>query len=98
VSALRAGKVDCANLFSTQPAIAVNGFVSLTDPKGFAQSEAVVPLVAKSVATPRVTAALDAVSAALTTEDLKQMLERLVVDKDDAATVAEDFLADNGLR
>jgi hypothetical protein len=34
VSALKEGKVDCANLFSTQSAIEVNGFVSLTDPKG----------------------------------------------------------------
>jgi hypothetical protein len=36
VSALKAGKVDCANLFSTQSAIPANGFISLEDPKGLA--------------------------------------------------------------
>ncbi len=97
VSALQAGKVDCANLFSTQPAIVVNGFVSLDDPKSFTPSEAVVPLIADDVADPEVTAALDAVSAALTTEDLKQMLKRVVVDKDDAVDIADEFLREKGL-
>jgi osmoprotectant transport system substrate-binding protein len=98
VSALKSGKVDCANLFSTQSAIAANGFVSLSDPKGFAQSEAVVPLVAKAAATPTVTAVLDAVSAKLTTENLKLLVKRVEVDKDDAATVADDFLDEQGLK
>lgn len=97
VSALKSGKIDCANLFSTQSAIAANGFVSLTDPKGFAQSEAVVPLIAKSAATPKVTAALDAVSAKLTTDNLRQLVKRVEVDKDDASTVAGDFLRQKGL-
>jgi osmoprotectant transport system substrate-binding protein len=97
VSALASGKVDCANLFSTQSAITEHGFVSLTDPKGLAESDAVVPLVASAVATPRVTRALAAVSAVLTTENLKAMVKRVEVDKDDEATVAADFLAHHHL-
>ncbi len=93
VSALKDGKVDCANLFSTQSAIAANGFVSLADPKGIVESEAVIPLVARNAVTPKATAALNAVSARLTTDDLKEMVKRVEVDKDDAAQVAEDFLA-----
>ena len=98
VSALRDGKVDCANLFSTQSAIEVNGFVSLDDPRGLIESEAVVPLVSTGAATPEVVSALDAVSEVLTTADLKAMVKRVEVDKEDAGTVADDFLREHGLR
>jgi osmoprotectant transport system substrate-binding protein len=98
VAALKSGKVDCANLFSTQSAIPQNGFVSLEDPKGLVESEAVVPLVTKDAATSEASDALDAVSAKLTTENLKEMVKRVEVDKDDAATVADDFLSENGLK
>jgi osmoprotectant transport system substrate-binding protein len=98
VSALKAGKVDCANLFSTQSAIPANGFVSLEDPKGLAQSEAIVPLILKSAATADVSSVLNDVSAKLTTDNLKEMVKRVEVDKDDAATVADDFLSKNGLK
>jgi osmoprotectant transport system substrate-binding protein len=97
VSALKSGKVDCANLFSTQSAIPVNGFVTLSDPKGFAQDEDVVPLIAKHAATPKVVAALDAVSAKLTTDTLKGLVKRVEIDKDDPASVADDFLSREGL-
>jgi osmoprotectant transport system substrate-binding protein len=98
VSALKSGKVDCANLFSTQSAIPQNGFVSLEDPKGLVESEAVVPLISKAAATAEATQVLDAVSAKLTTENLKGMVKRVEVDKDDAATVADDFLSQSGLK
>ncbi len=98
VSALKAGKVDCANLFSTQSAIEVNGFVSLEDPRGLIESEAVVPLVSTDAATPEVVDALNAVSDVLTTADLKAMVKRVEVDKEDAGTVADDFLREHGLR
>lgn len=98
VSALKAGKIDCANLFSTQSAIAVNGFVTLADPKHFAQSEAVVPLIAEKAATPNVVAVLDTISAKLTTEQLKGLVKRVEVDKDDPAAVAADFLGQAKLK
>jgi osmoprotectant transport system substrate-binding protein len=98
VAALKSGKVDCANLFSTQSAIPQNGFVSLEDPKGLVESEAVVPLITKDAATPEASDALNAVSQKLTTENLKEMVKRVEVDKDDAATVAGDFLSENGLK
>jgi osmoprotectant transport system substrate-binding protein len=97
VSALKDGKVDCANLFTTQSAIAVNGFVSLEDPKGLIAAQNVIPLIAKDKATPEVTEALNAVSAKLDTETLTGLVKRVEVDKDDAATVAEDWLSSAGL-
>ncbi len=97
VSALKSGKVDCANLFSTQSAIGVNGFVSLEDPKKLIASQAIVPLITKSAATPAVAEALDGVSAKLTTSDVEQMVRRVEIDKDDPAAVAEDYLRRHGL-
>ena len=60
VAALKDNKVQCANLFSTQSAIPANGFVTLEDPKGLVESEAVIPLITKEAATPEVTETLDA--------------------------------------
>jgi osmoprotectant transport system substrate-binding protein len=97
VAALKDNKVQCANLFSTQSAIPANGFVTLEDPKGLVEAEAVVPLISKEAATPEVTETLDAVSAKLNTENLKELVKRVEVDKDDAEAVAEDFLSEQGL-
>lgn len=98
VAALKDNKVQCANLFSTQSAIPANGFITLEDPKGLVESEAVVPLISKEAATPEVTETLDAVSAKLNTENLKELVKRVEVDKDDAETVADDFLSEQGLQ
>jgi osmoprotectant transport system substrate-binding protein len=98
VSALKSGKVDCADLFSTQSAIPANGFITLDDPKGIVQHENVTPLIAKDKATPEVSKVLNDVSAKLTTENLKEMVKSVEVDKDDAKTVADDFLSQNGLK
>jgi osmoprotectant transport system substrate-binding protein len=98
VAALKAGKVDCANLFSTDPATAANGFVPLDDPKNLVQHEAVIPLIAKTAATPDATTVLNAVNTKLNTQNLGELVKRVVVDKDDAAAVAEDFLSQNGLK
>ena len=97
VAALKDNKVQCANLFSTQSAIPANGFVTLEDPKGLVEAEAVLPLISKEAATPEVTEVLDGVSSKLTTDNLKELVARVEVDKDDAETVAQDFLDEQGL-
>jgi len=56
-----------------------------------------VPLIAKSAATSDVVAALDAVSAKLTTATLSDLLKKTDIDKQDPATVAKEFLSANGL-
>ncbi|MEI2775991.1 MAG: ABC transporter substrate-binding protein [Tetrasphaera sp.] len=97
VQALKNGQVDAANIFSTDPAIAENGFVTLTDTLRLFGAQNVVPLIVKDKNTPEVTAALDAVSQKLTTSTLAGLLKQVDVDKQDPATVAKTFLADNGL-
>ena len=97
VQALKNGQVQAANLFTTDPSIKANDFVSLEDTKSFFGAQNVIPVITKSKATPEVTAALNAVSAKLDTDTLAAMVTKVVVDKDDAATVAADFLKTNGL-
>lgn len=96
VQALKNGQVDAANIFSTDPAIAENNFVVLEDNKKLFGSQNVVPLVRDDVAD-QVTPALDAVSAALTTETLQDLLKRTDIDKTDPKKVAEEFLSEAGL-
>ena len=97
VQALKNGQVQAANLFTTDPAIKANDFVSLTDTKSFFGAQNVIPVLTKAKATPEVTAALNAVSAKLDTDTLATLVTKVVVDKEDAATVASDWLKANGL-
>lgn len=96
--ALKAGQIDCANMFSTDPAIVSNGFVALDDDLKLVPAEAVVPLVRATVAEDAAAvAALDAVSAALTTEGLTEMLQQVSGEAADPVEVAKQFITDNGL-
>ena len=70
VAALKDGTIQAADLFTTDPTIEAKGFVVLEDPKNNFAAQNVVPLINKAKATPKVTAALNAVSAKLTTEGL----------------------------
>ncbi|MDF8262815.1 ABC transporter substrate-binding protein [Luteipulveratus flavus] len=96
VQALKNGQADAANIFSTDPAIAENNFVVLDDPKKLFGSDNIVPLVAKANES-QVSAALNAVQAKLTTQNLSEMLKQVTVDKKDPDKVAEDFLKQQGL-
>ncbi len=96
VQALKNGQVDAANIFSTDPAIAANGFVVLQDTKKLFGSQNIVPLVRADVAD-RVAPALNAVSAVLTTANLSAMLQETDIDKKDPKTVAQEFLTANNL-
>ena len=94
--ALKNDQAQVANIFSTDPAIATNGFVLLEDDKKLFGSQNVVPLVAKDRAS-QVSAALDAVSAKLTTAVLTDLLKKTDIDKRPHAEVAKEWLASIGL-
>jgi osmoprotectant transport system substrate-binding protein len=96
VEALKNGQVKAANIFSTDPSIAANGFVVLEDPELLFGSDNVVPLVREDVAG-SVQAPLDAVSAKLDTSALADMVKQVVVDKKDASVVAKEWLTSAGL-
>lgn len=96
VQALKNGQVDAANIFSTDPSIATNGFVALEDTKKLFGSQNIVPLVAKDRAD-EVAPALNAVSAKLTTDVVAGLVKEVVTDKKDAKDVAAEFLKANNL-
>lgn len=98
VKALEDGTVQAADLFTTDPTIEDKGFVVLQDPQSNFAAQNVVPLINKAKATPDVIAALNAVSAKLTTEGLIDLNRQLnAPDKPNVDVVAKAWLAANGL-
>lgn len=98
VGALADGTIDAANLFTTDPTIADQGFVVLEDPENNFAAQNVVPLINSEKATPEVTEALDAVSAALTTQALVELNREFAADdRPNVETVAQEWLEANGL-
>jgi osmoprotectant transport system substrate-binding protein len=97
MNALIKGNIDVGNIFSTDSGIATNKLVVLQDPRNLYLAENILPLIRTQAVNPTVTAALNAVSAKLTTANLTTYLARVQVDKQDSATVAKAFLTDNGL-
>ncbi|MGC5011083.1 glycine betaine ABC transporter substrate-binding protein [Streptosporangium sp. DT93] len=95
--AIKDGTVQVGNVFTTDPKILVNDLVSLQDNKSAFASENIAPLVNKAGVNDTVRTTLDAVSAKLDTAGLVGLMKRVAVDKDDAATVAKDWLTQNGL-
>ena len=95
--ALKDDSIQAANLFTTEPQIAVEDFVVLQDPENLFGSQNVTPLINSAQVDDTAREAMNAVSAALTTEALTELNERVVVDNEDAADVAEDWLEQEGL-
>ena len=96
VEALKNGQVKAANIFSTDPSIAADGFVVLADPQSLFGSDNVVPLVRTEKAD-SVKTVLNSVSTKLDTAALADMVKQVVVDKKDASEVAKTWLASAGL-
>jgi osmoprotectant transport system substrate-binding protein len=102
-TALAEGGVDVGELCSTQPDIAVNGFVSLEDDLGTQPTGALAPIVrndqlrALEANGIDLAAILDPISAAVTTEELTALNVRVGVDQEDVDVVASEWLAEKGL-
>jgi glycine betaine/choline ABC-type transport system substrate-binding protein/predicted Ser/Thr protein kinase len=97
VRQLRDDRIQAANLFETEPAIAQQGLVVLADPEHLFSAQNVTPLVYRSALSTPGRAALDAVSARLTTADLLRMNVRVLADRTAPRTVAHDWLHRAGL-
>jgi osmoprotectant transport system substrate-binding protein len=96
-NALKNGQIQAGDIFTTDPLIVTEGWVSLQDPKNLFAAQNVLPLINKAKASATVTAALNAVSAKLTTEVLVGLDKQIQLDKKDPAVVAKSFLSTNGL-
>ncbi len=98
--ALDSGQVQTANAFTTDPQLKSGAYAQLTDPKGIFGYQNVAPIVSKKVVAaegPQFASTLNAVSALLTVGAIQQMNAAVILDKQSAATVAEQFLKANHL-
>ncbi|WP_207400538.1 ABC transporter substrate-binding protein [Actinomadura roseirufa] len=97
VKLLTKDEIQAADLFTTDPAIAQNKLVVLEDPQHVFSAQNVTPLVNKAAVNDQAKAALNAVSAKLTTQDLLDMMKRVAIDKEDQEKVAKEWLQKSGL-
>ena len=97
VAALESDEVQIGLLSSTDPSIGANGFVPLIDDKHLQDAENLTPVIRTDKLNDEIRDALDAVSARLTTENVSVLVGKVVLDGQDVATVARDFLIANGL-
>jgi osmoprotectant transport system substrate-binding protein len=102
VQALKGKTIDVGELCSTQPDIAVNGWVVLADDKQTQPADNIAPLVrndllAKLADKAGLEAILNAVSAAMDTATLTDLGKQVSVDNKDIAVVATAWLKSKGL-
>ena len=95
------GKVQAADVFSTDPPLGKNSkYTVLADPKHVTGFQNVVPIVKTSVAQQagsKFTNTVNGLSAKLTQNAMVAMNKAVVVDKQSPAAVAKAFLKANGL-
>ena len=98
--ALESGDIGVALLFTTDPAIQARHLVVLTDNRGLQSAENIVPVLRRATADrygAGLVAALDAVSARLSTAVLMALDAQVELNGQDPRTVAERWLRDQGL-
>jgi osmoprotectant transport system substrate-binding protein len=98
--ALDTGKIDVADVFTTDGQLQNGKYTVLKDPKFIFGFQNVAPIVSKKVLNqqgPEFAATLNAVSAKLTTEAMQKMNAAVDLDKQKPAAVAKQFLQANGL-
>jgi osmoprotectant transport system substrate-binding protein len=97
IQALKSGRVQAADVFTTDPNIAANGWVILQDPNNLFAAQNVVPLINGQKASDTVKTTLNAISAKLDTATLGGLVKSVVLDKKDPDQVAKDWLSTAGL-
>jgi osmoprotectant transport system substrate-binding protein len=101
VDALTAGTITVGELCSTQPDIAKNGWVVLTDDKQTQPADNIAPLVRNDLLAKVDQASfekvLNDVSAKMTTDALTKLNAEFVFDKKDIAVIAKEWLTANGM-
>ncbi len=89
IADLNNGKAEVAELFSTDPAIAQNGYVQLADNKNLEPADHIIPIIRKSFDTMGVAAALNALSAKLTPAALLALDNQASANHEPAADAAK---------
>jgi osmoprotectant transport system substrate-binding protein len=97
IQALKSGRVQAADVFTTDPNIAANGWVILQDPNNLFAAQNVLPLINGQKASDNVKTTLNAISAKLDTATLGALVKSVVLDKKDPDQVAKEWLTTAGL-
>jgi osmoprotectant transport system substrate-binding protein len=98
--ALDQGRVQAADVFTTDPQLLSGKYVVLKDPKAVFGFQNLAPVVDRKVLQTQGRAfaeTLDAVSGVLTNDAMRKMNAAVAVDKRPAADVAREFLSENRL-
>jgi osmoprotectant transport system substrate-binding protein len=95
-TALKNGTIDAGDIFSTDPSIIANNFVSLKDTKSMFAAQNIVPLFSQKVLTQPMADACNAVSAKLDTKTLAKLVSK-VAGGADPETTAKNWLKQNNL-
>ena len=95
LNALQNGQIDAGNIFSTDPVVASGELVALEDPEALFAAQNIVPVVRTEALTDELEETLNAVSAALTQEELLELVKAVVIDKEDAEDVAADWVEES---
>lgn len=97
--ALSSGQIDVALLFSTDAAIATNGWVVLDDDMGLESAQNIVPVVRQAIVDALgddFVSLINSVSSKIDTAGLTELNRQQSVDGRDPAEIAKDWLAANG--
>ena len=97
---LDSGRVDVTIVFTTERQLAGRRYTVLKDPRGLFATQHVAPVISRKVLDahgPRLRAAIDAVSATLTTTAMRMMNGAVDIDKRKPRDVATEFLRKQGL-
>ncbi|MFC4244353.1 ABC transporter substrate-binding protein [Gryllotalpicola reticulitermitis] len=94
--ALKDGQVQLADIYTTDPSIKSDGFVTLSDPKNMIVAQNIVPLISSAKASTKVKQVLNKVSAAITTDELIAINTKSSVDKESADQIAKDWVQQKG--
>ncbi|HEX2765592.1 MAG TPA: ABC transporter substrate-binding protein [Candidatus Limnocylindria bacterium] len=97
--ALNANNIDVAQVCTTQPEIAAFGLVLLEDDKGLAPAQNIVPVVRQELmdaAGDLIESTLNPISELLTTEELTNLGNQVVINGESYEDAAAQWLEDNG--
>lgn len=95
-SALANNQIQVGCGFSTDPALKSQNLITLADPLNQFPSQNVLPLISTSKVTKEIASALDAVSAALTTDGLTELNARIRA-HDSYDTIGDEWLKEHKL-
>ena len=96
VESLLAGEIDMANVYSADPRINLLGLVTLSDPEGLFLASNLVPIASEAL-DQGARDAVNAVSSAMSADELVAMNVRSVEEQLSAAEIAADWLRSEGL-